>query len=144
MSRAEMHQDDKSRLVPSLPRHVWIFARPLSATAIFPTFGFTSHGKFHLCHWGVLVSEFDLKALQEIMSRPSGDPEIDEMPLGVMWELFRTEQNTNSINVTRPLRLATIREQWSTDSAERVGITALDDEGIQKAGMRRFCHDNNK
>lgn len=69
------------------------------------------------------------------MSGTQAALQIEEhVELGTMWELFRTQNNTNDVNVSRPFRLSMVREQWTAYSAECVGTTSLNDDDIQRAG----------
>ena len=109
-------------------RFVWIFARPLFRESIFSSFaGAKSNGKFHLCHWGVLVtpSAMDVKEL-----RQGTDLNTE---LGVMWELLPANHQ-NHVYKYQPFKASNLREEWRIFSAEYTGMTALMDEQIDQEG----------
>ena len=96
----------------------------------------TSHGKFPLCHWGVLVTELSIVDMKVLIlcngQRWSG---LEDTELGVMWELNRTVENLNTVHVYRPFKKSTIRECWNTFSARYMGATEMANERIQLEGI---------
>jgi hypothetical protein len=127
--------------VPS--RSVWIFARPLSGASIFPgpATATSSQGKFHLCHWGILVTDLsivDVKALTLRSKQGSGT--TDNTPLGTLWELIRTLENQSTVNMSQPFRVSMLKEQWITFSAKHIGSTKLTDEQVQNEGINLAKH----
>ena len=115
-------------------RFVWIFARPLQFATIFGS-QFVSHGKYPFCHWGILVTSLDFIAAQKFLTEiETREAECEDTILGDMWELFRGEDNTNTIDVTRAFKLSNVKEEWSVFSAEPLGTTMMTDEEIQNEG----------
>ena len=53
-------------------RFVWLFARPLSLTTYFPPLGWVSEGKFHLCHWGVMITKLSDVDIMTIVCSSKG------------------------------------------------------------------------
>jgi hypothetical protein len=119
-------------------QYVWILARPLSASSVFPPFEWTSHGKYPLCHWGVLVSSLsvvDVKALLFAMRQTRHTTEDSE--IGIMWELEHRVGQLNTVNVTRPFTVSCARKFWNTFNAECVGETTYSRAAIQNEGTPR-------
>jgi hypothetical protein len=117
------------------PRSVWIFARPLSLAGLFPPLGLVSHGKYHLCHWGVLVTERSIAELKtSFLGIEKSEKEEVVLVLGVMWELNRIEGNRTTVNCTRPFTISSVKEQWSLFSAEFLGETQMNDNEIWATG----------
>lgn len=119
-------------------RSVWIFARPLSGASIFPTptTATSSHGKFHLCHWGILVTDLSIVDVKALTLRSKQGPSMtDDTPLGTMWELIRTLTNESTVNMSQPFEVSMLKEQWVTFSAKHIGSTRLTDDQVQNSGM---------
>jgi hypothetical protein len=84
-------------------RLVWLLAKPLSAARNLPLLGLMSHGKLHFCHWGILIATLGASVVETLLSGiEHGLSEMNDLELGVMWELNRTENDRNTVNVTRP------------------------------------------
>lgn len=117
-------------------RSVWIFARPLSGSGVFPASSMVaaSHGHFPLCHWGVLVTELSIVDVKALISRDGGSSVTDDLKLGVMWELLRRPDNKTTVNKSNPFKVATIKQLWSTLSAQYIGRTLMIDEEVQSEG----------
>ena len=117
---------------------VWIFARPLSFARKFVPFQFTSNGKYHLCHWGVLVSSLPVEEMKNILVEGGKTSTLQsfDYELGQMWELNRIERNTNTVNVTRPFKVSHIQADWRPFSAEYLGETPLGRAQIQHIGIQ--------
>jgi len=118
----------------STRRSVWIFARPLSASTLFPSFTWTSHGRLPLCHWGVLVSPLENHGLRDVMLTGSVQSQEDPV-LGTMWELHRIERTVHTVHRIRPFKLSTLRVQWAMFWPEWIGMTSLNDQEIQTGGI---------
>ena len=113
-------------------RSVWIFARPLRFATIFGS-QFVSHGQFPFCHWGVLITELDVESAKELLVED--ELSTEDSLLGEMWELFRREDDTNEIDVTRPFNVSHVKEGWNLFAAEPLGTTTLSEEQIAKEGI---------
>jgi hypothetical protein len=125
----------KTRKKASTLRSVWLLARPLSAVTIFPPFAVTSQNKFPLCHWGVLITKLDVSSIEAAMREVSEESQlVEDLILGIMWELHRTQQNTNTVNVSNPFKLSSLKSEWVTFSAEKIGTTLHSDAQIQREG----------
>jgi hypothetical protein len=119
-------------VVVDVGRSVWIFARPLQFATIFGS-QFVSHGKFPFCHWGMLITELDVDTVKELLTEH--DMTTEDSSLGEMWELFRRENDSNEIDVTRPFKLSDVGEDWNLFSAEPLGMTTLNNEQIEDEGI---------
>jgi hypothetical protein len=125
-------------------RDVWLLARPLSGGSIFPGYSmaWTSDGTLHLCHWGVLVTELNLVDAKALMHRntPGGSTK-DDPELGALWELNRTPENRNTVNVSRPFKLSALKKQWTAVTGQHLGSTRFTHEEIQIEG-KSSVHEN--
>ena len=69
----------------------------------------TSHGHFHLCHWGVpgLVTPLSIVDIKAIVLRDGqrGWSQASDLELGIMWELHRLPDDKNTVNKTNPFQL---------------------------------------
>lgn len=123
---------------PSTKQNVWIFARPLSGYGIFPasSMAATSHGHFHLCHWGILVTPLSIVDIKAIVSSGQrGWSQASDLELGILWELHRLPDNKNTVNKTNPFQISTFKTQWPTCSGQYMGETSCTGEKIQLQGM---------
>ena len=120
-----------------IERFVWVIARPLSATRLVAPLEFTSNGKFHLCHWGVLVSDLSIEVLTTLLVESGKTPTTDDNDavLGELWELTRVEGNIDTVNVTRPFRVSILKAKWMTFSAQRLGTTFMTSDEIRLKGV---------
>lgn len=125
-----------------MPQFVWLFARPLSLANLFSPFELTSQGRYHLCHWGVLVSHRSVTEAKELLIRSGSEknPDVVDSVLGIMWELNRMENDTNTVNTIRPFTVATVKDQWTIFSAEYLGETVMDYAQIQTEGTPVESH----
>jgi hypothetical protein len=122
-------------MTDSHPRNVWIFARPLSGTRWFPVTAKSSTGKFHLCHWGILVSEVTVMDVRAIsLGRMQNWTSTENVVLGTMYELERLGDK-NTVHISRSFGTLKMNEEWRTVSAEYVGDTAMSDVEISTHGM---------
>lgn len=122
---------------------VWLLARPLSAANLFPPFESTSNGKYHLCHWGVLITDISIPDMNVLLSRTKQDGRRDTTKLGVLYELLRFEGNQNIVNIARPFTALTVREQWRTFSSVYIGKTKLTQEKIEQEGSSSIANRTN-
>jgi hypothetical protein len=91
------------------------------------------HGKPHLNHWGVLVSDLSVVDAQAIMLRTRASSEAI-IELGTMYELFREEDGRNNVSITRPVTVEKIHEEWPAFSANYIGETEIPYETITSEG----------
>ncbi len=70
-------------------RFVDVVARPLKAAG---PFSFISEGKFPICHWGVLFSEFDEETLKQIFAESES-----KRTCGTYIELFRDPSQNHRV-----------------------------------------------
>src|SRR5271170_7337812 len=80
-------------------RRVWILARPLSLATWFPPFVETSNTKFHLCHWGVLITAntITITDVTATLRRECIASKTHGMFLGPLYELKRIGAS-NTVN----------------------------------------------
>ena len=114
---------------------VWLLTRPLSYETSLPPLSGSSDGKYHLRHWGVLVSEMTLVDAQAILLRTRGFWDSNDLELGTLYETFRDEKGYQNVNAKGPFRMATIRNEWHGFSIEFVGETSMTHELIQQEGL---------
>jgi hypothetical protein len=112
---------------------VWLFIRPLSWSTIFPPLAVTSQDKHHLCHWGVLVTELSLVDAQALIQRNTTIRGTENIALGKMYELMRDEYNRNNAHA-HGFDLMKLKDQWSTFSAQYIGLTDLNHQRIKNEG----------
>lgn len=127
-------------------RSVWLFARPLSLANLFSPLGLTSAGKYHLCHWGVLVTPLSARELRSILIKlnklAEECPQFDGS-MGTMWELNRVEGTVNTVNKTTSFSPSLVRKEWKLLSACSAGETTMTDEEIQVQGAtNKDCPDS--
>jgi hypothetical protein len=122
-----------------MARSVWLFARPLSGADIIPPLASLSTGKYHFCHWGVFVTTVSIADLNALLLRTNHQVSgpMQEFDLGVMYELFLVG-NRNKINITRPFKVMTVREQWGNASAKYIGLTEMSHDKIVEEGKSRI------
>ena len=95
----------------------------------------TSHGYFHLCHWGVLITPLSIVDIKAIALRDGrGWSDSSDLELGIMWELHRLPDGKNTVNKTNPFCLSTFKTQWPTCSGQFMGVTSDTIEEIQLEG----------
>jgi len=101
-------------------KSVWILARPVSGANWFPMLAKSSAGKFHLCHWAVLVSNLLIEEIKDgFMRKRRSRFSNSKCNLGTLYELQRIgDQNTD----------------WLTVSAEYVGMTPMTNHEISVQG----------
>lgn len=124
-------------------RNVWIFARPLSVSRWFRPLINTSEGRFHLCHWGVLVSDMSFIHTKQLINLALRKQTHDnawspDTLLGKMYQLERVEGSKNTVNITRSFRLRDLNGDWSSFACVWVGNTSMTDSEISHAGLRDF------
>src|SRR5271163_3555123 len=101
-------------------RNVYIISRPLTAAAHF-NLSFLSDGKLPLCHWAVLVSDFDRVELQQHLQSLRDNPNRCRSSLGTLIELRRTETNVNTINVVREFGEIELNDEWHVMGVKYIG-----------------------
>jgi hypothetical protein len=122
-------------MTDSHPRNVWIFARPLSGTRFFPVMAKSSAGKFHLCHWGILVSEATVMDVRAIaLGGMKNWTSTENVILGTMYELERLGDK-NTVHISRSFGTLKMNEEWRTVSAEYVGDTTMSALEISVEGI---------
>lgn len=117
-------------------RNVWLFARPLSGTRWLPTLAKSSDGKFHLCHWGVLVTNItaiDIRAIALKEIRNFGS--LENIILGTMYELKCIDNDKNSAHVQHDFGTSDLSLEWRSFSTEYIGDTEMSDIDISKEGF---------
>ena len=122
-------------------RSVWILARELSFATLFPALTDTSDGKFHLCHWGVLVtsrelSEADIiQAWNDRMAQTVADESKNSKAvLGVLYELDRVGSRS-TVNVISAFGRKNLHSGFSSLAVEFIGTPTLSDQDIENEGM---------
>jgi len=126
---------DHDQLSAPENRTVWLFARPLRSSF----FDWLSRGDLVLCHWGLLVSDISRAdimalALQRVRST-EGNRALPQVSLGRMYELCRASDGKNSVMITCPRRLSTLRDSWSSFVYQFVSTTSLKYAEIDSYGM---------
>ena len=117
---------------------IWLITRSLYYAKDFPPLEFTSNGRDHLRHWGVIVSELSIIDIQVIMQRSRGNWGTELTSLGTLYELFRDGSQQNTVNVIRPFHMGMIREDWRGFSSQYIGLSDMTHEMIEQEGRR--CH----
>jgi len=110
-------------------RTVWLLARPLSYSQWLPPLADTSEGKYHLCHWAILVSElYDEELLRASVSLP------EHICLGDLYELARFGDK-NTMHLSTGFNVARFRADWSKVSLQQVGFTTMTDHQVSEEGL---------
>lgn len=65
-NRAGRIPHDDSNSDNDVLRFVWVFARPLSWAFVFGL-QCISHGKYPLCHWGLVVADHEFAAMNKMI-----------------------------------------------------------------------------
>jgi len=115
-------------------KSVWILARPVSGANWFPMLAKSSAGKFHLCHWAVLVSNLLIEEIKDgFMRKRRSRFSNSKCNLGTLYELQRIgDQNT--VNISLSFGIAQLDTDWLTVSAEYVGMTPMTNHEISVQG----------
>ena len=111
-------------------RHVYILARPIKMAGVLSK---VSHGKFPVCHWGLLLGNMKTFYAEE----SSFDRLALDTPSewGTLFELYRDPvMNTNTPNVVYGFGHSELRDEWKFLSLRKVGTTALQDNQIYEHG----------
>ena len=112
-------------------RSVYIVARPLTKAGYFKIL---SEGKLPLCHWGLLVSNFNqIQLRQHIISRSDSTHCTDEASWGTLYEITNGEGVmilNREENFGRDLE-----PDWQYAILAHVGKTRLPDSAIYDHGM---------
>ena len=110
-------------------------ARPLESAG---PFSFLSEGKFPLCHWGILISNYkkvDLEVLW-INRKAMNSPKTLQLSWGTLFELFRIpESNINKPHVIEEFGLRNLVNEWSLASIVYVGETFFEDKALEQRGI---------
>jgi hypothetical protein len=114
-------------------RNVYILSRPLSAASHL-NLSFLSDGKLPLCHWGVLVSDYDRIELQRHLQSLREDPNHRRSSLGTLIELRRTETNVNTINVIKEFGEIEMSDEWHVMGVKYIGTTSYPIRGLRTRG----------
>jgi hypothetical protein len=129
--------------VESKVRHIYLLARPIQAAGVF---SILSHGKFPLCHWGVLLSE--LRDLEKdyyreysgsylSISNRSVDWASRVTPLkwGSLFELCRDPlTNQNKAHVVYNFGHTHLQDDWKSFCLRKIGVTTYHDGEIFAEG----------
>jgi hypothetical protein len=125
--------------VHSLFRDVWLFARPLSLFQPFGSLDSLSEGKFHLQHWGVLVTELDESSFKDLTTEAQNiTDDFDNLVLGIMFEVMPGPHKANIGHVRSHFTCSMAREQWASFSTDHVGMTVMTDENIRLEGTQEL------
>lgn len=116
-------------------RLVWIFARPVELTNFLPSRNVILAGKYHFCHWGVFVTAISEADLNAILLRTNTATCMEEIELGVMYEIFPDENKLHVLDVTRPFKVSTLKNKWETLSVRPIGMTEFLDDKIDEEGI---------
>jgi len=115
----------------ALTRFIYLVARPISKAG---PFGFLSEGKLPLCHWGILVSEYDEKAFFELLDYQTATNQ-ESLRLGMLFELAREESHDAKwqVNVV-PNFGKQLPRIWKNVMVFHVGETIIANEDIISYG----------
>jgi hypothetical protein len=105
-------------------RLVYIFIRPVPATRVFLPLQRKMHKRFYVCHSGVLVTDLNIRELLLHNNLP------EDGALGSLWEIYRTERDTNSVRELLTFTLSEGRGDWGTFSSHCVGTTTATNANI--------------
>ena len=92
-------------------RDVWIFARPTSHALKITSVAGGSQRRFHLCHWGVLVTELSMGNFNRL-TRAEESLFSQIIRLGEMFELFQNTEGLNTLCVTNPFLTTHLLRDW--------------------------------
>lgn len=120
-------------------RSVYVLARPINAAGVF---SFLSHGKFPLCHWGILVSRFkslpsEVQAAAGLETNPysSSSSNLCDRLWGTLFELFRDPvTNENRAHMIEGFGHREITTEWHLVAMSRIGETQYLDPDIYCKG----------
>ena len=114
-----------------MPRHVWLWTRPLSYAAKIPQLEATSDGRPYLRHWGVLVTELGTIDAKVIF-QTSNNANITAY-IGTMYELMQNDERTD-VFVNSEFSMQNARNDWRSFVAQYVGETLWTHERISEEG----------
>lgn len=131
--------------VESKVRHVYVLARPLKVAGVF---SFLSHGKFPLCHWGVLLSELEylekranvfLEFFGEVRTSPGFLTEHTHKVWGSLFDLYRDPiTHKNKPHVVYNFGHSELHREWRVLALRKVGTTMFQDGQIYEKGLPHF------
>jgi len=134
-NRRKRKRDDRfASEVPSSPasakrRHVYLVARPIHALS--GPFEFLSHGKFPLCHWGFVLSQFNQDQLKEHFDHQVEDPSSPIVPLGTLFELKRDPHGQMAWQLNMDDKFGpALASEWSRMCIGYIGETRSTDNEI--------------
>jgi len=142
-NRRKRKRDDRfASEVPSSPasakrRHVYLVARPIPALS--GPFEFLSHGKFPLCHWGFVLSQYNQDQLKESFNHQVEDPSSPIVPLGTLFELKRDPHGQKAWQLNIDDKFGpTLATEWSRMCIGYIGETRSTDNEIISFGTPTF------
>jgi hypothetical protein len=128
-------------MLDSEKRGVWLFAKPLSGAQGIPALVSTSDGRFHLCHWGVLVTELSVTDLTVILQSNRagfGGTKDKDDDLGALYELYRIKGSLYTVRISHPFTTSMLRVFWTNFSPKYIGDTQMQDNKIAEEGMYSY------
>jgi len=116
-------------------RTVWILGRPLSHALTVSTLAESSVGKYHVNHWGVLITDRVESEVQKILSQKQTGrcSQTTDSILGHVVELSRDYEGNNTVNITTPFMVKHL-VAWPMVSASVVGQTTKSNHEIEMTG----------
>ena len=118
-----------------LERGIWLFARPLSHAQGIPALVSTSDGRFHFCHWGVLITELSIPDLNALLYRSRVGIGVEDDGLGVLYQLERTSGAAYAVTRSETFTASSVRTSWPNFSAKYIGGTGMLDDEISAEGI---------
>jgi hypothetical protein len=120
-------------IVKGTERSVWVLARPTSLASILSPL---SQGKYPVCHWGLLASEY--RDLKELWANRGEVTTLNNASWGTLFELFRTPDNKNIPRIISNFGPERIFAEWSFSSIVYIGQTSKTDEELSAEGLSFF------
>ena len=132
--------------VESKVRHVYVLARPIKVAGVFSVL---SHGKFPLCHWGVLLSELEDLATMWCCFPGDGQPrprpenvhgmETTPKVWGSLFELYRDPTtNQNKPHVVYNFGHSELHREWQFLALFKVGTAKIRDDELYEKGESHY------
>ena len=112
-------------------RFVYVVARPIKKARNASSL---SEGKFPLCHWGLLVSPYNPRELQQCIQYRAEDCTRERAAWGKLFEIFDDRGIIRLRVVEHFGRRQTLMPDWGYVCIMHLGRTRLKDEDINQYG----------
>jgi hypothetical protein len=122
-------------------RHVYLVAKPIPALS--GPFEFLSDGKFPVCHWGFVLSQYNQDQLKEHFDHQVDSLYLPIEPLGTLFELKRYPDGQKAWQLNMDDKFGQmLASDWSRMCIGYIGETRSSEDEITNFGTHNFAkHD---